>query len=513
MSSGRFPTPGRSGHPHPAVHHRGIAAGVHAEVVGRVAQVADQAGRVLASRAARARFEARPRPASKNPPTKAGTPAAAQAAWATRVARTPPEAGGLQAGHGARPVAQRVEHPAGRGERLVEADRHREHAGQLGRAPPGRPAGGAARRRARRSRPGGSGRRRRPRRRGTTRWRRPGARGRGGPPGRPRTGSSSQPGSIFSRTRAAPAGDRAVDLRRAARRGRDRAGSPPRRRPACVSNPGPVPSACGQGAAAGPQLGVGDRHLEGGRQHAGRPASSRRAGPPPPRSAGARPAAALASRQPGHARARAAPSRPRPAAGRPPCPRPRAAHSPQPSASSATTRTKSSGRIRCTPAAVPMSLPEGDVDPDQLHADRASRRHRALPPLHRRSQLVRSGVPARMAEWQTRRPQKPLSERACGFESRSGHRGRRSPGRTVGPCPAGPTVPGRRGRGAGSDNTFSHNGIRTPGRAADRPGGPRSGHQSRTCGRGRQSDCRLRADSSPHPPFPARATDFLTTPS
>src|ERR1700749_3528201 len=28
---------------------------------------------------------------------------------------------------------------------------------------------------------------------------------------------------------------------------------------------------------------------------------------------------------------------------------------------------------------------------------------------------------ARMAEWQTRRPQKPLSERACGFESRSGH--------------------------------------------------------------------------------------------
>ncbi len=29
---------------------------------------------------------------------------------------------------------------------------------------------------------------------------------------------------------------------------------------------------------------------------------------------------------------------------------------------------------------------------------------------------------ARMAEWQTRRPQKPLSERACGFKSRSGHR-------------------------------------------------------------------------------------------
>ena len=30
-------------------------------------------------------------------------------------------------------------------------------------------------------------------------------------------------------------------------------------------------------------------------------------------------------------------------------------------------------------------------------------------------------VAARMAEWQTRRPQKPLSERACGFKSRSGH--------------------------------------------------------------------------------------------
>ena len=29
---------------------------------------------------------------------------------------------------------------------------------------------------------------------------------------------------------------------------------------------------------------------------------------------------------------------------------------------------------------------------------------------------------ARMAEWQTRRPQKPLSERACGFKSRSGHK-------------------------------------------------------------------------------------------
>ena len=34
---------------------------------------------------------------------------------------------------------------------------------------------------------------------------------------------------------------------------------------------------------------------------------------------------------------------------------------------------------------------------------------------------LRSHETARMAEWQTRRPQKPLSERACGFKSRSGH--------------------------------------------------------------------------------------------
>src|SRR4051794_2234356 len=29
--------------------------------------------------------------------------------------------------------------------------------------------------------------------------------------------------------------------------------------------------------------------------------------------------------------------------------------------------------------------------------------------------------PAQVAEWQTRRSQKPLSSRACGFESRPGH--------------------------------------------------------------------------------------------
>ena len=68
-------------------------------------------------------------------------------------------------------------------------------------------------------------------------------------------------------------------------------------------------------------------------------------------------------------------------------------------------------------------LAERKVDVDELDAGElhGSFTAGALPHLHRRCQLVRSSVLARMAEWQTRRPQKPLSERACGFESRSGH--------------------------------------------------------------------------------------------
>ncbi len=42
------------------------------------------------------------------------------------------EAGGLEAGHCAGAVAERVAHPAWRAERLVEADRHGKDAGQLG---------------------------------------------------------------------------------------------------------------------------------------------------------------------------------------------------------------------------------------------------------------------------------------------------------------------------------------------------------------------------------------------
>ena len=75
--------------------------------------------------------------------------------------------------------------------------------------------------------------------------------------------------------------------------------------------------------------------------------------------------------------------------------------------------------IRCTPAAVPMAWRNGRST--WTSSTPASFMAGALPPRHRRSQLVRSSVLARMAEWQTRRPQKPLSERACGFESRSGH--------------------------------------------------------------------------------------------
>ena len=151
----------------------------------------------------------------------------------------------------------------------------------------------------------------------------------------------------------------------------------------------------------------------------GRPASSRRAAPPPPRRGAGRPGrrAALARRgTPRSTAARSTSSR----AGRPRCRPPRAAHSPQPSPSSATTRTKSSGRSAVHAGAVPMLLAERDVDADQLDAAELHGTG-ALPRRHRRSQLVRSSVPARMAEWQTRRPQKPLSERACGFESRSGH--------------------------------------------------------------------------------------------
>ena len=73
----------------------------------------------------------------------------------------------------------------------------------------------------------------------------------------------------------------------------------------------------------------------------------------------------------------------------------------------------------CTPAAVPSRRGKG-CRPAPARRRSASV-PRGRPPRHGRSGLVRSGVPARMAEWQTRRPQKPLSERACGFESRSGH--------------------------------------------------------------------------------------------
>ena len=66
------------------------------------------------------------------------------------------------------------------------------------------------------------------------------------------------------------------------------------------------------------------------------------------------------------------------AAGSTAVPSARAAHSPQPSASSVTTRTKSSGRTRCTPAAVPMAWRNGrstwtsSTPPVELHGARRS---------------------------------------------------------------------------------------------------------------------------------------------
>ena len=284
------------------------------------------------------------------------------------------------------------------------------------RARRGRRAGGAARRRRRRSRRGGSGARRRPRRRNdpfASTWS-----ARSGWAARAmRTGSSSQPGSIFRRTRAAPAA--------AARSTSSRStpvswpGGMPTTAPTGMdSKPLPVSNDCGQRPALRPQLGVGHRHFEGGGEDpvdrrapeelwhlwpGGEPAASGGGRPREARhggvcrhpfdrgerrvdagAVGQRSALAPALSFVGDARGRRA----RSAAGAPrlPC-----------------RRRPGKGRRPAPARRRPASVPRG------------------RPPRHGRSGLVRSGVPARMAEWQTRRPQKPLSERACGFESRSGH--------------------------------------------------------------------------------------------
>ena len=85
-----------------------------------------------ARRAASARFDARPRPASKKPPTKTDTPASAHARVGQAGGPQPPEPPRLEAGHATGLVAQRVEDAAGGGEGLIEADGHRNAAGELG---------------------------------------------------------------------------------------------------------------------------------------------------------------------------------------------------------------------------------------------------------------------------------------------------------------------------------------------------------------------------------------------
>ena len=205
-------------------------------------------------------------------------------------------------------VAQRVADAPRRGERLVEADGHREHAGQLrvgdevgrrqrlldaqhvevGQAAQHRDVLGA--------------------RAGRSRWRRPGARGPGWSARTARTGSSSHPGSIFSRTRAAPARTAASTscAQRAevvARRGCRRR----RRRPSPRS---PRPTAEGLGQRSAPRPAARRRPPPSRRRRpaSGRPASSRRAAAPPAAAGSWPPRAARRPRRGG-----ARPARPRPA--------------------------------------------------------------------------------------------------------------------------------------------------------------------------------------------------------
>ena len=96
-----------------------------------------------------------------------------------------------------------------------------------------------------------------------------------------------------------------------------------------------------------------------------------------------------------------------------------AAHSPQPSCSVVTTRTKRRERFRWVPAAVPSSARNGIST--RTSSTPVSLTARGLPSPHRRWRLVGSTLRPGWRNRQTRRPQKPLFERTCGFKSRSGH--------------------------------------------------------------------------------------------
>ena len=201
---GCVPDAGRARDPHPAVDDRGVAARVDLEVVRRCVQVADQAGRVLAEPsgqrevggACQSRLEEAP-DEGRDAGRRTGGMGRPRGPHATQPRR-------LQAGHRARPVAERVADAPRRGERLVETDRQRQRHGRAGRVPPGPPAAAAARRRARRSPPGelsaatwSSVARKEPL---ASTW----SVRSGCAALRARTGSTSHPGSIFTRSRAAP---------------------------------------------------------------------------------------------------------------------------------------------------------------------------------------------------------------------------------------------------------------------------------------------------------------------
>ena len=358
-SAGRVPDPRTRGHTHPAGAHARVAARVHRQVLGRVAQVADQPGRVLGQPGgqgqvgtparARPRRSPRRRPARRRRHRRRGP---------ARVARMPPSRPGLRQAMARRRCAARRATRRGDGERLVQADGHGQHAGAARRGPPGRPAAAAARCTARRARPAGSAPPRPPspraeravgvdlehevrvvgaRRRAPAR--RPSPARSSAAPG-PRRPATSAPTSWRSIADVVPVGDadrrpygqrpealgdtQGVGQRTPGQRAARRRPPPSRRRRASMRSTAEPPKSWATSAAAG----------------------SSRPGPRRPRAGGARPAA----RRPASTRSRV---------GSTDVPSARAAHSPQPSPSSVTTRTKRRGRLRCTPAAVPMACRNG----------------------------------------------------------------------------------------------------------------------------------------------------------
>ena len=237
------------------------------------------------------------------------------------------QAGGFEAGHRARPVAQGVVHAPGRGQRLVEADRDRQPRRQLGQCAPGRPAAVVARRSARRGLRGGSA---------SATWSSSSRKEplastwitRSGWSARTaRTGAAHHPGSTLSRTLAAPASTAASTAPRSAPGSRS-AGMPTTAPTGIDSKPAVVPSA----AASDRPSARSSRSVTA----ISKVAPTWRSTAEVPNSCGTvaangrlpwRRALATAMRR---TRVRPGPGRPIPAAGRPPCPRPRRRTRPTP---------------------------------------------------------------------------------------------------------------------------------------------------------------------------------------